>query len=102
MCNHNPSYRYRHESQPTLVLTLSLSFLTAMEDSEQCGWVYFTLLALIYPLLLAQIVWGIYYLIDKQRVEKRVKGDIRWKKFTILVPFLGEPPHPPNHPPPPL
>ena len=60
-----------------------------MEDSEQCGWVYFTLLALIYPLLLAQVVWGIHYLIAKQRLEKRVKGDIRWKKFTILVPFLG-------------
>ena len=42
-------------------------------DSEACGWVYFTLLAAIYPLLLAELVWGMAYLIAKQRTERRVK-----------------------------
>jgi len=41
--------------------------------SEACGWVYFTLLAAIYPLLLAELVWGMAYLIAKQRTERRVK-----------------------------
>ena len=44
-----------------------------MEDAEACGWVFFTLLAAIYPLLLAELVWGMAYLIAKQRTERRVK-----------------------------
>ena len=44
--------------------------------SEACGWVYFTLLAAIYPLLLAELVWGTAYLIAKQRTERRVKVSI--------------------------
>lgn len=29
------------------------------------------------------------YLISKQKIERRVKGDIKWENFTFLIPFLA-------------
>ena len=65
----------------------------SMEDVTKCSWIYFTLLCSIYPLLAAEIVWGTFFLQEKQEddrmVGKFVKGDIDWRGFSFMIPLFA-------------
>jgi uncharacterized membrane protein YfcA len=65
----------------------------SMEDVTKCSWIYFTLLCSIYPLLVAEIVWGTFFLQEKQEddrmVGKFVKGDIDWRGFSFMIPLFA-------------
>jgi uncharacterized membrane protein YfcA len=76
-----------------VVWLLYAALYISMNDVTACSWVYWTLLSSIYPLLAVEVVWGTFYLQEKQdndrMVGKFVKGDINWQEFTFLIPLFA-------------
>ncbi len=66
--------------------------LYVVENSYNvCSWKYAVTISSIYPIIIAEIVWGYLYLMKQQNDEpsKVLFGDINWKEISFLAPILA-------------
>jgi len=62
-----------------------------MMDVTICTWEYYSLLVSLYPVLIAELLWGFYYLNDLQAQDPGsvLEGDIVWAETSFLPPILA-------------
>ena len=65
--------------------------MQGLNEEQKCSWQYDLILTSIYPLLIAELLWGVSYLsaIQQKNPEKKLIGDLDWTKFTFIGPFIS-------------
>lgn len=83
---------------PWLVVQVVLGFwlfyaicYVVMKQFDTCTIAYMTILAIIYSLLFAEIVWGLNYLMAEQKIdpESIAEGDIHWGATAWFLPLIA-------------
>ena len=74
-----------------LVFVCYVGLYIGLNEEQKCTWQYDLILSSIYPLLIAEIVWGISFLSASQRAnpDSVVKGDLDWNEFTLIGPCIS-------------
>lgn len=62
-----------------------------MNEFDTCSAIYYIILGIIYALLLCEIVWGLYYLMQQQKADPDsiADGDIVWSASAWYLPILS-------------
>lgn len=62
-----------------------------MNEFDTCSAIYYIVLGMIYTLLLCEIVWGLYYLIQQQKADPDsiAEGDLVWGGGAWYLPILS-------------
>lgn len=62
-----------------------------MNEFDTCSALYYIFLGIIYALLLCEIVWGLYYLMQQQKADPDsiAEGDILWGADAWYLPILS-------------
>ena len=73
------------------VFACYVALYLGLNKEQKCTWQYDLILTSIYPLLIAELVWGTNYLssIQKSNPETKLKGDLVWNQFSYIPPGLS-------------
>lgn len=97
-CNNNPADDNLPPMDiPWLIIQVILGIwvfyaicFVVMNQFDTCSIVYYVILALIYVLLLCELIWGLHYLMHEQKSDPDsiAEGDLHWGAASWYLPIL--------------